>query len=121
MNKVILLGNLGNAPEFKRLASGQTLLKFSIATHAVWRDKQNPSKQNERTDWHRIVVWGPRAERLHSLLRRGQRVMIEGSIRHNTVHDESGQKRTYTDIVADNIQFADSPASQAAVPEARAS
>ena len=76
-------------------------------------------KDGTLIDFH--ALWGPRAERLHSLLRRGQRVMIEGSIRHNTVHDESGQKRTYTDIVADNIQFADSPASQAAVPESRAS
>ena len=108
MNKVILLGNLGNAPEYKQLASGQTLLKFSLATRSVWRDKQNPSKQNERTDWHRVVVWGPRATRLSTMLQRGQRVVVEGSIRHNTVHDEAGGKRTYTDIVADNIQFADS-------------
>ena len=108
MNRVFLLGNLGNTPELRHLESGQAMLKFRVATNAVWRDKTNPEKKHDRTDWHRIVVWGRRAEALSRVLDRGQRVMIEGQLRHNVVEEADGKKRTFTDIVAHDIQFAGS-------------
>ena len=106
MNKVILFGNLGNAPELRQMDSGQALLKFSVATNAMWRDKDNPEEKHERTDWHRVVVWGRRAASLSKYLSRGQAVMVEGHLRQTVVQETDGKKRTFTDVVADNVQFA---------------
>ena len=102
VNKVILVGNLGNKPELKTLPSGQTVCKFSLATNESWTDKQG--QKQERTEWHRIKVWGKVGENCAKYLDKGRQVYIEGKIQTRTVEGDGG-KKYYTDIVAHQVQF----------------
>ena len=102
INKVILVGNLGADPEMKYTASGTALCTFNVATSESFNDRDgNPQ---ERTEWHRIVVWGRLAEICGQYLSKGRQVYVEGSIRTST-WDDNGAKRYRTEINARDIQF----------------
>ncbi len=103
VNKVILVGNLGNDPEMRQIPSGAAVCEFRIATNEVWTDKQG--QRQERTEWHRIVVWGKQAENCSKYLTRGRQVFIEGKLRTRSWEDKDGNKRYMTEIVANDIQF----------------
>jgi single-strand DNA-binding protein len=102
VNKVILVGNLGSDPDMKYTPSGQAVCEFSLATSESWNDK-NGQKQ-EKTEWHRIVVWGKRAEVCSKFLSKGRQAFIEGRITTRT-WEKDGQKHYKTEIVANDVQF----------------
>jgi len=108
LNKVMLIGNLGKDPEKRFLGSGQAVTSFSIATSARWTSKTG--EKQERTEWHRIVVFGPQAENCEKYLSKGRPVFVEGEIRYRTYEDKNGQQRNITEIVAQRVQFLGSPA-----------
>jgi single-strand DNA-binding protein len=103
VNKVILVGNLGNDPEMRQIPSGAAVCEFRIATNEVWTDKEG--QRQERTEWHRIIVWGKRAETCAKYLSRGRQVFVEGKLRTRSWEDKDGNKRYTTEIVANDIQF----------------
>jgi len=103
VNKVILIGNLGADPEVRFTGSGQSVGSFRIATTDYWLDK-NKQKQ-ERTEWHRIVVWGRQAETCKEYLSKGRPVYVEGRLQTREWTDKEGNKRYTTEIVAQRVQF----------------
>ena len=107
VNKVILVGNLGNDPETKYTAGGSAITNISIATSETWKDKQT-GQQQERTEWHRVVFFSRLAEIAGEYLRKGSKVYIEGSLRTNKWQDQQGNDRYNTDIVASEMQMLDS-------------
>ena len=110
VNKVILIGNLGADPEKRVTGSGQVVANFNIATTERWNDKSG--QRQERTEWHRIVVWGPQAENCAQYLSKGRPVYIEGSLRTRQWDDKEGIKRYTTEVVAQRVQFLGSPQGQ---------
>jgi single-strand DNA-binding protein len=103
LNKVILIGNLGRDPEVKYLPSGQAVANFSVATNERWQGKDG--KTEERTEWHRIVVFGKSAENCGEYLSKGRSVCIEGRLQTREWDDKSGQKRSTTEVVANRVIF----------------
>src|SRR5580692_7028698 len=100
LNKVMLLGNLGQDPELKMIAGGQAVLNLRLATTETYLDKNNT--RQERTDWHTVTVWGKRAEGLAKILSKGSQLFVEGRIQTRS-YEKNGEKRYATDIVANNI------------------
>ena len=98
------MGNLGADPEVRYTSGGGAVANFRIATTEVWNDRQSGEKQ-ERTEWHRIVVWGKQAELCGEYLRKGRPVLIEGRIQTREWTDKENQKRYTTEIVADRVTF----------------
>ena len=108
INKVILVGNLGNEPETNFLPSGGAVTNISIATSESWKDK-NTGQQQERTEWHRVVFFNRLAEIAAEYLRKGSKVYVEGSLRTRKWQDkQTGQDRYTTEIVASEMQMLDS-------------
>lgn len=104
VNKVIVIGNLGAKPEMKYLPSGQAVCELRVATNESWKDKDD--KKQERTEWHRIVVWGKTAENCSQYLDKGRSVYVEGRLQTRSWDDKtSGEKRYATEIVASSVQF----------------
>ncbi len=103
INKVILIGNLGKDPELKYTPSGAAVTNFSIATTDKWKDKDGNSQ--ERTEWHNIVLWGRTAEVAKEYLAKGRSVYIEGRIQTRTYDDKDGNKRYFTEVVGEKMQF----------------
>jgi single-strand DNA-binding protein len=103
VNKVILIGNLGRDPELRYTAGGQPVASFSVATNERWNDREG--KPQERTEWHRIVVWGKTAENCANYLAKGRPVYIEGRLQTREWEDKEGQKRQTTEVVAQTVQF----------------
>ena len=103
VNKVILLGRLGQNPEIRYTPGGAAVANFSIATNEAWQDK-NGQKQ-ERTEWHRIVVWGKLAELCSQYLTKGRQAYIEGSLQTRQWQDKDGQTRYTTEVKAQTVQF----------------
>jgi single-strand DNA-binding protein len=101
VNKVILVGNLGRDAELRYTPGGAPVSGFSLATTEVWNDKGG--QRQEKTEWHRISVWGKTAESLQEYLVKGKQVYIEGRIQYREYTDKDGNKRTATDIRADRI------------------
>ena len=104
VNKVILVGNLGNDPETRNLNNGGMVTTISIATSESWRDKQTGENQ-ERTEWHRVKFFGRLAEVAGEYLRKGKQVYIEGSIRTDKYTDKEGVERYATEIIANEMQM----------------
>lgn len=102
VNKVIIVGRLGNDPEMKTVSPNSTVTRLSVATSENWVDK-NGQKQ-ERTEWHRIVVWGKLAEICGKYLAKGRQVYVEGRLQTRSWEDQ-GQKKYSTEIVANTVQF----------------
>ncbi|MBI4411629.1 MAG: single-stranded DNA-binding protein [Deltaproteobacteria bacterium] len=112
INKVILIGNLGGDPEVRFTPGGQAVANFNIATNERWKDKNG--QPQERTEWHRIVVWGRLAELCRDYLAKGRRVYLEGRLQTRKWEDKQGQTRYTTEIVAQVLQFLDSAGAGAA-------
>lgn len=98
VNKVILVGNLGQDPEIRYQPSGGAVANLSIATSESWRDKQT-GENKEQTEWHRVVLFGKLAEVAGEYLRKGSQVYIEGKLRTRKWQDQSGQDKYTTEIV----------------------
>lgn len=101
LNRVTLLGNLGAEPELRMTNGGTGVLKLRLATSETYLDRNK--QRQERTEWHRVVVWGRRAEALGKILTKGDRILIEGSLRTSSYDDKDGNKRYTTEIVANNV------------------
>jgi single-strand DNA-binding protein len=106
LNRVLLLGNLGQDPELRMTSGGQAVLKMRLATSESYLDR-NKVRQ-ERTEWHSVVVWGRRAEALSKFLTKGSRLFVEGGLRTSSYDDKDGNKRYRTEVVAQNIILAGS-------------
>lgn len=98
VNKVILVGNLGNDPEIRYLPSGGAVANITLATSESWRDKET-GEQKEQTEWHRVVLFGKLAEVAGEYLRKGSQVYIEGQLRTRKWTDQSGQEKYTTEVV----------------------
>ena len=103
VNKVILIGNLGRDPELRYTKDGKAVANFTVATNDRWRDREGNSQ--ERTEWHRIVVWDKQAENCAQYLQKGRSVYIEGRLQTREWEDKEGQKRQTTEIVAQQVTF----------------
>jgi single-strand DNA-binding protein len=102
VNKVILVGNLGADPELKYTPSSRPLCNLRIATTEVYKDKSG--QRQEKTEWHRVTVWGDTAENCNKYLSKGRSVYVEGRLQTRS-YDKEGQKHYATDIVADRVVF----------------
>jgi len=107
INKVILVGNLGNDPEHRVLPSGGGVTNISLATSESWKDKTS-GEQKERTEWHRVVFFNRLSEIAAEYLRKGSKVYVEGTLRTRKWQDQSGQDRYTTEIVGAEMQMLDS-------------
>ncbi len=104
INKVILVGNLGDDPETRYSPNNTAVTKIRVATNESWRDKDS-GEQKERTEWHRVVFFGRLAEIAGEYLRKGRQVYIEGSLRTNKWQDRDGNDRYTTEVVASEMQM----------------
>jgi single-strand DNA-binding protein len=107
VNKVILIGNLGRDPEIRYTQGGQPVANFTLATSESFNTREG--KREERTEWHRIVVWGKTAELCTQYLAKGRTVYIEGRLQTREWEDKEGQKRRTTEVVAQTVQFLGGP------------
>jgi single-strand DNA-binding protein len=114
VNKVILVGNLGRDPEIRYTKDGQAVANFTLATTENFSSRDG--KREERTEWHRIVVWGKTAENCAQYLSKGRTVYIEGRIQTREWEDKEGQKRKTTEVVAQTVQFLGGPRGSGAAP-----
>ena len=103
VNKVILIGRLGSDPEVRYTTSGGAVANFNVATNESWVDKAG--QKQERTEWHKVVVWGKLAEICGQYLTKGRQAFIEGRLQTREWVDKEGGKRYTTEIVAQNVQF----------------
>ena len=117
VNKVILVGNLGRDPEIRYTPSGQAVANFTLATSESFNNREG--KREERTEWHRIVVWGKTAENCAQYLAKGRTVYIEGRLQTREWEDKEGQKRRTTEVVAQTVQFLGGPRGSGAPPASR--
>ena len=105
MNKVILMGNLGKAPETRTLESGIVMCRFPMATSEIYKNRKSGEKTSH-TEWHNVVLWRKLAELAEKYLNKGDKILIEGRIRSRSWEDkESGQMRFITEILADQMQM----------------
>ena len=107
VNKVIILGNLGNDPEMRYLNNGDLVANLSIATSESWSDK-NTGEKRERTDWHRIIAYRRTAEIIGQYTRKGSKLYVEGKLQTRKWTDNNGVDRYITEIIADSVQLLDS-------------
>jgi single-strand DNA-binding protein len=103
LNKVMIIGNLGRDPEIRYSQQGTAVVNFSVATSDTWIDK-NTGQRQERTEWHRIVVFGKQAENCEKYLSKGRQVYVEGKLRTSS-YEKDGQTHYATDIIADTVHF----------------
>jgi len=102
LNKVILIGNLGADPELKFTPSGQSVCNLRLATTEKWKNKDG--EKQEKTEWHRVTVWGKQAENCAKYLEKGRPVYVEGQLQTRS-YDKDGQKHYATDVRADEVKF----------------
>jgi single-strand DNA-binding protein len=107
VNKVILIGNLGNDPEVRYTPSGSAVASVSLATSETWKDKQSGELQ-DRTEWHRIVFFNRLAEIVGEYLHKGSKIYVEGSLRTRKWQDKNGIDRYTTEIIANEMHMLDS-------------
>ena len=100
VNKVILVGNLGKDPEIRYTADGRAIANITVATSETWKDK-NSGQQQEKTEWHRVVIFGKLAEIAGEYLRKGSQVYFEGKLQTRKWQDQSGQDKYTTEVVVD--------------------
>ncbi len=129
VNKVIVVGNLGQDPETRYMPSGSAVTNVRIATNESWKDKQT-GEQKDRTEWHSVAMFGRLAEIAAEYLRKGSQVYIEGKLRTRKWQDKDGNDRYTTEIIADEMQMlgsrsgggapamSDSPPASAPPPQA---
>ena len=107
VNKAIILGRLGQNPELKYTPSGNAVCSFSVATSDNWKDKSG--QKQEKTEWHRVVVWGKLAELCNQYLAKGRQAFVEGRLQTRSWDDKDGNKRYTTEINAATVQFIGGP------------
>lgn len=105
LNKVFLLGNLGQDPELRMTQGGRAVMTIRMATSRTWRDRES-HEQKEKTEWHTVIVWGRRAEALNKILSKGSRIHVEGELETQKYDDREGITRYRTSIIASNIILA---------------
>lgn len=103
VNKVIIIGRLGADPEVKTVTGGNNVARLSVATSENWTDREG--QKQERTEWHRVVVWGKLADLCGKYLSKGRQVYVEGRLQTRSWEDQQGQKKYSTEIVANTVQF----------------
>jgi single-strand DNA-binding protein len=103
VNRVFLIGNLGADPEIKHYEGGTIRTTLNVATHETWKDQKG--EKQERTEWHRVKVWGKAAETCATYLSKGSQVCIEGRIQTRKWTDKEGKERYSTEIIADHVTF----------------
>ena len=106
LNKVMLIGRLGQDPELKYTPSGAAVANLSLATNQVWKDKDGNTQ--EKTDWHRIVVWNKPAETVSQYMKKGSRIYIEGRLQTRSWQDQNGVTKYITEVVAETFTFLES-------------
>ena len=104
INKVIIVGNLGNDPDTRYMPSGSAVTNLSVATNESWKDKQT-GEQKDRTEWHKVAMFGRLAEISAEYLRKGSQVYIEGKLRTRKWQDQNGNDRWTTEVIADEMQM----------------
>jgi len=104
LNKVMLIGNVGQEPDVKYTAAGVPIARVRLATNERWRNRET-GEQTERTEWHTIVAFGRLAEQVREYVHAGMQIYVEGRIRNNTWTDTNGVRRTRTEIVANRVIF----------------
>ena len=104
INKVILVGNLGNDPDVRYTAGGAAISNISIATSASWKDKESGEMQ-EKTEWHKVVFFGRLAETVSEFLKKGSQVYVEGRLQTRKWQDKEGNDKYTTEIVANEMQM----------------
>lgn len=104
INKVIIVGNLGQDPETRYMPSGSAVTNFTVATNESWKDKQT-GEQRDRTEWHRVAMFNRLAEIAAEYLRKGSQVYIEGKLRTRKWQGQDGNDRYTTEIIADEMQM----------------
>jgi single-strand DNA-binding protein len=104
INKVIIVGNLGGDPETRYMPSGSAVTNITVATNESWKDKQT-GEQKDRTEWHKVAMFGRLAEIAAEYLRKGSQVYIEGKLRTRKWQGKDGQDRYTTEIIADEMQM----------------
>ncbi|MDG6881197.1 Helix-destabilizing protein [Phocoenobacter uteri] len=112
VNKVIIVGNLGNNPDMRTMPNGDAVANISVATSESWTDR-NTGERREVTEWHRIVFFRRQAEVAGEYLRKGSKVYVEGRLKTRKWTDQNGQDRYTTEIMGDVLQMLDSRGSQA--------
>ena len=120
VNKVIIIGNLGSDPELRYTPNGAAVATLSVATNEVWKD--NDGNQQQRTEWHRVVLWRKLAEVAGQYLKKGSQVYVEGRLQTRSWDDKDGVKRYTTEIIGNNMQMlgrkdADGPVPEAPLPD----
>lgn len=103
VNKVILLGRLGSDPEIRYTQSGTPVATLSLATNKSWKNKEG--QKEEKTEWHRVILWSKLAELAGQYLGKGRQVYIEGELQTRSWEDKEGQKRYTTEVVGNTMQF----------------
>ncbi len=106
INKVILIGRLGQDPEVKYTPSGAAVATLSLATNTSYKDQEG--KMQEQTEWHRVVVWRKQAEVIGQYTKKGHRLYVEGKLATRSWNDKDGNKRYTTEVTADSIQLLES-------------
>ncbi len=107
VNKVILIGNLGSDPEVKYTPAGVPVVNFNLATSESWSDRATGERQ-ERTEWHRLVLWRKLAEIAGQYLKKGSKIYVEGKLQTRSWDDQGGQKRYTTEVVVNEMEMLDS-------------
>lgn len=113
VNKVILIGNLGQDPEVRYMPNGNAVANVSLATSESWKDK-NTGETQEKTEWHRVVFFRRLAEIVGEYVKKGSKIYVEGRLQTRKWQDKNGQDRYTTEIVADQMQMLDSRGGSAA-------
>jgi single-strand DNA-binding protein len=114
LNKVLLIGRVGQDPEVRYTKSGQAVADLRIATNDFWKDKQG--QKQERTEWHSIVLWGQQAEFAQNYIKKGRLIFVEGRLQTRDWTDKQNVKHYKTEVVANNVQLLDRPAEGAGAP-----
>ena len=110
VNRAIIIGNLGADPELRYTASGSPVCELRVATNEKWQDKSG--QDQERTEWHRVIVWGKAGENCSKYLSKGRQVYVEARIQTRSWDDNDGNKRYTTELVAKDVQFLGSKSDQ---------
>ena len=106
VNKVILVGNLGQDPELRYTPNGAAVTTISLATNETWKDDKG--NRQERTEWHRVVLWRKQAEFAGEYLKKGSKVYVEGRLQTRSWDDKDGVKRYMTEVIGDTLTILDS-------------
>lgn len=117
LNKVMLIGHVGNDPDVRTTASGAKVVKSSLATHRTYQDRTG--QQQERTDWHRLTFFGKLAEIVEQYVKKGDRLYVEGRIEYSQTQDDQGGIRYWTDIVVTDLVMLGSASGAVGEPGAR--